>query len=298
MVRSKGKVEYAVNKEDEGEKVSARSCTTKLRALATRENAWSCFLFTLCFFPVLMALYILFFGHIHAQLNYSQKYPDNQVYDDSGRRIYRTVYFGDSLIYNSDRDYAFITKELNTLGQLWPSAAFDAVDAGIGGNTVSKLLARIDKDVLAHNPDCVIVYFDSDASDINSARDASVKEDYEANMRLMLGILTKRTPCVGLGGPTIYGEFPRGSGLNPRDDIYEDYVAINERVAAQYNVTYWHTRDAFFAAIPSGWMANEGWLTQDGEHHNADGVAIISKFFIEFLVTKYTQIIGISPKFT
>jgi len=266
-----------------------RSCLS----LCTLDNAWGCIIFIfVCLSPIVASLAYLFAGHIRAHLGYVTKFKDTDVFAPDGRKIYRVVYFGDSLIEMSDSDFGWITHQINDLQTKWPKVAFDAYGRGIGGNGVIKLLSRVQKDVVAHHPDCIILYFDTDASDPNDSGTDAYKSMYEANMATLLGILTSCTPCVGFGGPTIYGEYPRGSGLNPRDDVYEDYVKINEKLSAKFNVSYFHTRDAFFSAEPPGWFAPSGFLTKDGEHHSAQGTAIVAKIFLDFLVRSFSRIIG------
>jgi hypothetical protein len=243
--------------------------------------------------PLIVALGFLLASRVEVNLRYKMRYGDGMVYSPDGRKIYRTVFFGDSLIDESDKSTGFITKIVNALSLRWPTVAFDAVSAGHGGNTVLSLLKRVYKDVIPHNPDCVIVYFESDATDLPEAAQPEVISIYKANMRRLLDILTRQSGrCVGLGGPTIFGELPRNSGLNLRDGIMDTYVAANEQVAREFNVTYWHTRDAFFAQIPSWWKMPSGWLTLDGEHHNPSGVKIIQDFFQSFLVSRFTCILG------
>lgn len=243
--------------------------------------------------PFIASLAILASSKVVVDLSYKTRYGDGLVYSPDGRKIYRTVFFGDSLIDSSDKSTGFIQHIVDALQQRWPSVAFDAVSAGVGGNTVLALLARVYKDVIPHNPDCIVVYFDSDATDLPDAGEPSVIAKYKANMQKLLDILTRQSGrCVGLGGPTVFGELPRNSGLNPRDHIIDAYVAVNEQVASEFNITYWHTRDAFFAQIPPWWSMPSGWLTLDGEHHNPSGVKIIQAFFQTWLVSHFTFLLG------
>jgi len=250
--------------------------------------------------PLLASFYFLIFGDLRAHLNYHTKYPDSMVYDPDGRKIYRTIYFGDSLIDFSDRDFGFIGKEQAYLSGLFPKADFDAYSVGVSGNRVAQLLARMQRDVVAHKPDCVMVYFDSDASDPDpsDALSEATEHHYERNLRQLLTTLvqTVKCPqCVALAGPSLYGEFPCGSGLNKRDDIYDAYAAINARVGAQLapNVTVFATRDLFCSKLrEAGWGAHSGLFTFDGEHHSAAGVGVVSQLFQDFLAGRYSTCVN------
>jgi hypothetical protein len=234
-------------------------------------------------------------GGIHPHMQYQTKFADNAVFDKSGRRIYRISYFGDSLIDFSDRDFGFVTTEINVLQGLFPNVACDAYSSGVSGDKVANLLERVQRDVIIHNPRCIIVYFDSDASGPSDALDGAVRQRYESNLRLLLGILTRQAPdCVALAGPSLHGEFPCGSGLNRRDDIYDAYRDINARVALQFNnFTFFDTRDIFCRKLREvGWMAYQGCFTYDGEHHNGAGCNVISSLFLDYLVQKFSTILS------
>jgi len=253
-----------------------------------------CLIFLLCISPIIASLAFAIGGGIHPHMQYQTKFADNAVFDKSGRRIYRISYFGDSLIDFSDRDFGFVTTEINTLQNLFPNVAFDAYSSGISGDKVSNLLERVQRDVIIHNPRCIIVYFDSDASSGRDAMDDAVRQRYESNLQLLLGILTQQAPdCVALAGPSLHGEFPCGSGLNARDDIYDAYRDINERTALQFNVKFFNTRDVFCRKLrEAGWMAYQGCFTFDGEHHNGAGCNVVSSLFLDYLVQKFTTILG------
>jgi len=249
--------------------------------------------------PFVIALYLAIDGDIRAHLTYVPKFGDQEIYSADGRKIIRIAYFGDSLIGFSDRDYGFVQKEVDYLGKKWPGFAFDAISTGVSGDKAHTLLARVYKDVITHHPDCIILYFDSDASDIK--REIVLSTDYEItykdNLRKLLVILLTQAPrCVALAGPTTFGEWPRGSGLNPRDDIYDAYADINKQVVAEFggNVTLFPTRDIFFeeAKRRGCYFVGRGCLTWDGEHHNGPGVSVISSIFTNWLVAKLAERIG------
>lgn len=256
----------------------------------TLRDVWKKCLCLFIFSPVFYAIALIIMMPLRfSHLEWQQKWSDDAVFDEMGRRIFRTAFFGDSLIDFTDSDYGIISHIMKKLQIAYPQLAFDAVSVGEGGDQVKRLLARVSNDVLRHNPDCILIYFDSDATDRIDADKSNVKNLYYDDLSQLLQICTAQAPgCVGLGGPTLFGELPRGS--NTRDAILDEYAKINAQVAAKWNVTYFHTRDIFFSKIPSYWMVPTGYLTLDGEHHNADGAKIIRQIFENFLVNHYQSI--------
>merc|ERR1711933_422493 len=93
---------------------------------------------------------------------------------------------------------------------------------------------------------------------------------------------------VALAGPTLIGELPRGS--NDRDALCDgkgEYVYMNARGSKKHSVILLRTRDAFFRHLPSNWIHPCCFLTVDGEHHNANGAAIVASMFTDRLRSFY-----------
>ena len=93
--------------------------------------------------------------------------------------------------------------------------------------------------------------------------------------------MLSRVRVVSVGGPSLYGELPRGQ--NQRDDIFEAYMSINADVCRLYNISFLRTRDIFFNHLPADWNEHQGYLTQDGEHPNARGAQLMQSIFIDAL---------------
>ena len=252
-------------------------------------DVWNKCLCLLVISPIIYSLVVFAVHGVKNDLGWHTKYKDGQVFDEAGRRIFRVAFFGDSLIQFSDNDWGLVTHVMTKLQRTYPRLALDAISTGEGGNQVLNLLHRVDHDVLAHKPDCIVIYFDSDATDRADADEPGTKNRYFDDISQLLRICTRQSPgCVALGGPTLFGELPRGR--NSRDNVLDDYVKINAQASAALNVTYFHTRDLFFDNLPSSWILPSGYLTMDGEHHNADGVALVQHVFETWLVDKFRSI--------
>ncbi len=68
----------------------------------------------------------------------------------------RIIFFGDSITELGLQPEGYITLIKNQLMKKWPSV--EIIGAGIGGNKVTDLQMRVDRDVIAKKPDIVFVY--------------------------------------------------------------------------------------------------------------------------------------------
>src|SRR5689334_22347373 len=70
----------------------------------------------------------------------------------------KVIFFGDSITQAGVNPGGYIVKVGDLAAKDNQAAQFDFVGAGIGGNKVYDLYLRMDDDVLAKNPDVVVVY--------------------------------------------------------------------------------------------------------------------------------------------
>ena len=70
----------------------------------------------------------------------------------------RIVFFGDSITQAGVNKTGYITKMAEMLGTLGLASKYELIGAGIGGNKVYDLYLRMENDVLAKNPDIVVIY--------------------------------------------------------------------------------------------------------------------------------------------
>lgn len=62
----------------------------------------------------------------------------------------------------------------------------EAINAGVGGHSSAQGLRRISKDVLAHNPDIVVVFFGTNDSRVDSTRAHVPPRQYAANLQTII----------------------------------------------------------------------------------------------------------------
>jgi lysophospholipase L1-like esterase len=197
----------------------------------------------------------------------------------------RIVFVGDSLVHRSARDHDLLDRIREDLVRGHPSRTFEVVEAGVNGDRIADIRARLERDVLDLRPHAVILYWDSDVSDVDErtmTRDEvrRVRAAYEADLRVVIGRLVASGAHVVMSGPTLIGERPRRR--NEKDGQLDAYRRINRRVASSMKIEYIDTRQAFFARRPPGAPldVDRGLLTEDGEHLNDLGAEVAQTLFV------------------
>jgi len=244
-----------------------------------------------CFFPILASIFTLSYLLLSPSC-YEPIYPLDWTFDQNGRRIHRISFFGDSLILFPDEGYQFIRHILEKLGADYPGIAFDAFDKGNGGDQIRHLYKRVSNDVLQYSPDAIVMYWDSDATDISNPDSPELVTNYVTTLDAVVQALVATTPAsrVAVAGPNLFGELP--VGRNGRDQILMRYEGINEHITSKYGATFLRMREAFLAALPSDYDKQSGYLTLDGEHPNQRGSYIEEHVFYTWLKQVYAPFAG------
>ena len=102
---------------------------------------------------------------------------------ENGETAVRVVCFGDSITgvyYHTGGRRAWCDMLGIALGKTYPKAQIQMVNAGISGHTTTQGLARMEKDVLAHKPQLVVVMFGMNDVVRTDA------EKFEANLRTIV----------------------------------------------------------------------------------------------------------------
>jgi len=189
----------------------------------------------------------------------------------------RIVFFGDSLVHRSNGDHRLLDLVRRGLERRERGRRFELIDAGRNGDRIANLKRRVRKDVVDLRPSAVVLYWDSDASDVDEAglrpvQLAAVRDAYERDLAEVLEALEQAGAYVIVTGPTLIGEKPRGQ--NPKDAQLDAYASLNRSVAMRLGALYLDTRRLFFehdareAAAP---------LTEDGEHLSAHGARLVAR---------------------
>lgn len=197
----------------------------------------------------------------------------------------RIVFFGDSITEAGAAPGGYVTLIREAMQRR--GSATEIIGAGISGNKVEQLQARIDRDVIAQKPTTVVVYIGINdvwhwTIGIPGAK-GSTKEQFESGLRNVIGKIQHAGATVVLCTPSVIGE--KKAGANPEDAMLEEYSAISRRVARETGSTLCDLRKAFVEHIAKNNPddADRGILTTDRVHLNPAGNAFVAAEILRVL---------------
>ena len=113
---------------------------------------------------------------------------------------YTIVGFGDSIAeaaQMSDENKRWLNVLKRLLAEAFPEDEFCVINAGVGGNSDREKIARLEKDVLAHNPDYVLLEFGGNNSDPDRPeRRVSLREAAECLETVKMSVSAKASLVV------------------------------------------------------------------------------------------------------
>lgn len=184
------------------------------------------------------------------------------------------VCLGDSITENP-AGYVSLLSSLITAA--YPERAISVINAGVSGNKVGDMVARLERDVLAHRPDWVTL-----SVGINDVWHGMVPEwgpgtplsQFGAGVGMIVDRLASQGARVVLLPPTVIGEDPQSEGnrrLGP-------YRAAMREIAENYRCLIAPTDIDFDIALAAGTFAAgpEFSLTTDGVHLRPAGDAVVA----------------------
>jgi lysophospholipase L1-like esterase len=204
--------------------------------------------------------------------------PPDSVLIGEGQTL---VCLGDSITQN-DQGYCAMLAVL--IAAAYPERRIRIVNAGIGGNKVPDMLARLDRDVLSRRPDWVTV--NVGLNDVwhgltDPVRGVGLAEYRDELARLVDRILASGARLV-LVPPTVIGEEPRSDG-NRRLAAYR---AAMRTIGADRNLLVApsdiYIDNALAAGVAQGGEPGKT-LTTDGVHVRGPGDAVVAAAILRTL---------------
>ena len=194
----------------------------------------------------------------------------------------RVVFFGDSITQAGAEPGGYI----EVMKTLVDTSQYELLGAGISGNKVTDLQARIQTDVLDKNPDVVVVYIG--VNDVwhfykFEGTTGTEADAYEAGLRDVAQRIQGQGATVLFCTPTVIGEdVDSEAEENVRLIQYADIV---RRVADDTNSQLCDLRLAFGDALRARNAdgAYQGVLTTDGVHMNEAGNRFLAERIRECL---------------
>ena len=202
----------------------------------------------------------------------------------------KIVFFGDSITQMGAATDGYIKKLDSILAKKNQSANYELIGAGISGNKVYDLYLRMEEDVLAKNPDAVVIFIG--INDVWHRRTHGTGTDadkFEKFYNAIIKKLKEKNIAVYLCTPPVIGE--KNDFTNQLDGDLNHYSNVVKKIAAANNCPLIDLRQDFLGHLKTNNPENKdrGILTTDGVHLNITGnifvaqqmYSILSKDFIK-----------------
>lgn len=191
------------------------------------------------------------------------------------------LFLGDSITEAGAGPHGYVTLAGKALAEATPGTR--VIGAGISGNRVPDLLARVDRDVIARKPDVVVIYIGiNDVWHSQNGR-GTPKGEFEKGLGKLVEKIGGAGAKVVLCTPTVIGE--RKAGTNKLDAMLDEYAGITRGVAEKAKTGLIDLREACVEHLAkhNAADAENGILTTDGVHLTPAGDAFIAARMVEGL---------------
>lgn len=199
----------------------------------------------------------------------------------------RIVFFGDSITQAGVQPTGYITKLGELIKQIGQESNYELLGAGIGGNKIYDLYHRMDDDVLAKNPDMVIIWVG--VNDVWHKRTSGTGTDADKFEKFYTTVIKKfqqKNVKIVLCTPAAIGE--KTDFSNELDGDLNKYAGIIRNLAKNNNCTLIDLRQAFLQYNLANNKENKdrGILTTDGVHLNERGNYFVAEEMIKSIGIK------------
>jgi len=191
------------------------------------------------------------------------------------------VFLGDSITQQGAGPKGYVTLFREAIEKSRPDSGIKVIGAGIGGHKVPNLEARLDKDVLAHKPNVVVIYIGINDVWHSERGQGTEIGAYETGLRSLVKRCNDAGARVILSTPSVIDE--KTDGTNSLDKMLDEYSDVSRKVAMETGSTLLDLRAAFMTYLKEYNTANEakGILTGDGVHLNDAGNRFVAVRMLE-----------------
>ena len=198
----------------------------------------------------------------------------------------RIVFFGDSITQAGVNSGGYINLMTDSLRNRNLAAQYELIGAGIGGNKVYDLFLRMEDDVLAKNPDVVVIWIGVNDVWHKTSGVGTDAEKFERFYKAIITRLQAKNIRVVLATPAAIGE--RTDNTNQQDGDLNHYSNIIRNLAKTFNTGLVDLRKHFLEYNLKNNTANKesGILTTDRVHLNAAGNKLVAEKMMEQLLAK------------
>jgi lysophospholipase L1-like esterase len=190
----------------------------------------------------------------------------------------RVIFFGDSITQAGVNAGGYI-KRIDSMCTIEGMAdSYEFIGAGIGGNKVYDLYLRMENDVLAKEPDMVIIYIGvNDVWHKTSSGTGTDADKFERFYQAIIDKLKAKNIKIILCTPAAIGE--KTDYSNPQDGDMNEYSNIIRRIAKKNELALVDLRKAFLDYNLKNNPDNKdrGILTTDRVLLNAKGNLLVAE---------------------
>ena len=197
----------------------------------------------------------------------------------------RIVFFGDSITQAGVQPKGYITVLGELMKQKGIADKYELVGAGIGGNKVYDLYLRVEDDVLAKNPQTVVIWVGvNDVWHKRTSGTGSDADKFERFYNALIKKLKDKNINVYLTTPAAIGE--KTDYTNELDGDLNRYAAMIRQIAQKNNCQLVDLRKAFLEYNLANNKENResGILTSDRVHLNEKGNQVVAEEMLKALV--------------
>jgi len=197
----------------------------------------------------------------------------------------RIVFFGDSITEAGAKPGGYIIKIGESMAKKGLTGQYELIGAGIGGNKVYDLYLRMEDDVLAKNPDIVVIWIG--VNDVWHKQSYGTGTDADKFEKFYIAIIKKlqaKNIKVILCTPAAIGE--KTDFTNQLDGDLNKYSQIIRGIASNNNCDLLDLRKIFLEYNLKNNPDNKesGILTRDRVHLNEEGNQLVADKMLEVLV--------------
>lgn len=199
----------------------------------------------------------------------------------------RIVFFGDSITQAGVTPGGYITRMQEMLQKNGTASQYELIGAGIGGNKIYDLYLRMEDDVIAKNPDVVVIWVGvNDVWHKASYGTGTDPDKFEKFYAAVIKKLQAKNIKVFVCTPAAIGE--RTDHSNQQDGDINHYSNIIRKVAKTYNCPVIDLRKAFLDYNLKNNTENKesGVLTTDRVHLNDQGNMFVAQKMMEVLISR------------
>lgn len=190
----------------------------------------------------------------------------------------KVIFFGDSITQMGVNPGGYITKIDSLCRKQGMADQYEFIGKGIGGNKVYDLYLRMERDVMAHNPDIVVIYIGvNDVWHKSGAGTGTDADKFVQFYQALIDRMKEKNIRIILASPAVIGE--RTDFSNQQDGDLNLYSNLVRELASKNKLELVDLRKAFLEYNLKNNPENKdrGILTTDRVHLNQKGNLLVAE---------------------